>query len=182
VTDTESRSTIDAFLEGLSPAVVEEIGWRGGQMRLEVSVYLTRREPPDDLTTSGRCLVIADGSILVMTNPGGRHIMPGGRRKDAESPLAAAIREVREETGLRVEEPEQVAVLIYRHVTPRPIIYPYPYPMFANVVYLARVPHPIPIEVNDTYELEATFTPLPEVGTTIPLHQRALLNAIQQRN
>lgn len=171
------RDDIDAFLEGLESVAVETVAWRGGQLMLENSVYLTTRPAPDRLITSGRCLILAGESVLVMTNPGGTHILPGGRREPGETPIQAVTREVLEETGLHIVAPQQIAVLVYRHLTPRPALYAYPYPCFVNTVYVASNSMPAEVVVNDTYELAGEFLPIAEALTQLPAYQQILLRS-----
>ncbi len=166
------------YLATLEPESTETVLWRGGQIELEVSSYITGARPPDHLTTSGRCIILGPSSVLVMENPSGMHLLPGGRRKGNESPRDATIREVMEETGLSVMPGEQLGVLVYRHLTPKPPIYPYPYPVFLNAIYVARTTERHDVTVVDTYELSAAFVDDTDVLLdTLPRHQTVLLRA-----
>lgn len=56
------------------------------------------------LTVSAVCLLDDRGRILLVRKRGTRIFMqPGGKPEPGESPLQAAIREVREETGLELD-------------------------------------------------------------------------------
>lgn len=166
------------FLIDLEPMSTETVLWRGGQIELELTGFITDMPPPDNLVTSGRCIVLSDTSVLMMHNPSGSHILPGGRRQPGESTRSAAVREVAEETGLSIDPPEQLGVMVFRHLTPKPVIYPYPYPVFINVVYVTHVPETARIAVNDTYELAGEFvSPRDDAVNGLPPHQRQLLSA-----
>lgn len=178
VTQTIESSDLGSLVEGLDPAATERLVWRGGQVELDLSVYLTTRTPPPDLTSSGRCIVLAGDNVLLMTNPSGDHILPGGRVHPGEDTRAATIRELAEETGISIASPEQVAVLVYRHVTPKPEIYHYPYPVFINAVYVQRLSGPIDVTVNDTYELAGEFVPIETARTHLPMHQQVILHLV----
>lgn len=146
-------------------------------MELELTTYLTDREPPEVLVSSGRCIILAERTVLVMTNPGGKHILPGGRRKPGETIWDATVREITEETGLVVEPLRQLAVQIFRHLTPRPSIYPYPYPVFIHTVYVGHLPVARELDVVDSYELAGHFVDVSSAGKDIPAHELVLLEA-----
>lgn len=166
------------YLASLEPMSMETVLWRGDQLEMEIFSYITAAPPPDHLTTSGRCIILGQSSVLMMENPSGKHILPGGRRKRDESPRDATIREVMEETGLAVSPGKQLGVLVYRHLTPKPPIYPYPYPVFLNAIYVACTTARHDVTVDDTYELSAAFVDDTDVLLdTLPLHQITLLRA-----
>lgn len=154
------HTELTAFLDSHEALTTESASWSGGQILLSVTSYVTDDGPPDELVTSARCVITAGECVLVMTNPGGDHILPGGRRESGERVTETLIREVHEETGLVISGASQLAVLHFHHETPKPAIYPYPYPDFLNLVYsvhLDRIPKVI---VADTYELQGEFVPI----------------------
>lgn len=172
----------EQFNRHKAPQSLESVSWRNGQIELELITYVTTTVPPDSLTTSGRCIVLSGKSVLLMHNPCGAHILPGGRREPCESPRSATIREVCEETGIVLTKLEPLAVLVYRHLTPKPVVYPYPYPIFTNIVYGAHVPEHTQVYVSDTYELAGEFVPLHSpVIQCLPKHQQVMLAAAVQR-
>ncbi|MFN8516934.1 MAG: NUDIX domain-containing protein [Chloroflexia bacterium] len=61
----------------------------------------------------------------------------GGARR-GETIEATVRREVLEETGWSLGTLDQLAVVHYRHINPRPPGYPYPYPDFAQIIYLSE--------------------------------------------
>ncbi|PXW91470.1 8-oxo-dGTP diphosphatase [Streptohalobacillus salinus] len=57
------------------------------------------------------CLVRQDNKVLLLKKPRhGWYAMPGGKMEDQESIAQAAIREVYEETGLKIEQPKLMSV------------------------------------------------------------------------
>lgn len=178
VNHLELNTDVTLFLRDHAPNCSECVTWLGGQIDLELTTFVTTDAPPDTLITSGKCIVMSDSSVLVMNNPGGSHILPGGRREPGESPLSAAIREVAEETGLAIPPPAQLAVLVYRHLTPMPVLYRYPYPVFMNLVYVVRTLGRTQLTVNDSYELAGEFVSLHDSRIqALPIHQQVLLAA-----
>ena len=175
------HTELETFLATHDVVATESASWRGGQMQLTINLYMTTDPPPDNLVTSARALIVTDDQVLVMTNPAGEHILPGGRREDGEPPLVTLQREVLEETGLAIPDGPQLAVLHYHHETPKPAIYPYPYPDFLNLVYLIQLPAVTEVVVSDTYELEGAFVPVAELtADRLPPTQLHLLGRISQ--
>jgi 8-oxo-dGTP pyrophosphatase MutT (NUDIX family) len=128
-------------LEAETPAAVHRTAWRDGTMPLRISAYLGNATVPAELITSVRCLVQVGDEVVVCTDRDGtRHALPGGRRQRAETLLATAVREVREETGWLVEEASlrQLGWLHVEHLSAMPDDHPYPYPDFCQVVLKGR--------------------------------------------
>jgi ADP-ribose pyrophosphatase YjhB (NUDIX family) len=170
------QNDLEQFLGPLTTAASQQAIWRGGQIHLDLDCYLTEPAPPDSLVTSARCIVLAGDSVLVMSNPGGEHILPGGRREPGETPEQAVIREVREETGLIIQPGLRLAVLHFHHTTPKPPLYVYPYPDFLQIIYLVRLEHPEPVAVSDTYEMSAEFVAFANLAQSrLPPEQNVLL-------
>ncbi|HEX6506595.1 MAG TPA: NUDIX hydrolase [Chloroflexota bacterium] len=73
-----------------------------GRLATRLAAILTLGRMPPFVSTS---VVVADsGSLLVVLDPiRHEHILPGGHLRWSEDPALAAIREVREETGMDVE-------------------------------------------------------------------------------
>lgn len=179
------QSTIEEAIAPLirdhAPVSSERIVWQEGRIELELKTYLTNALSPDALTTSGHCIVLTDTSVLMMHSPGGAHILPGGRREAGESAREATIREVAEETGLRIEPLRQIGLRVFRHLTPKPSDYPYPYPIFANIVYVGLAPIGAQVSVNDAYELAGEFVGFNDSSINgLPNHQQMLLAAAVQ--
>jgi 8-oxo-dGTP pyrophosphatase MutT (NUDIX family) len=157
--DVGSQSELDRFLAGHAALTVESASW--GYMGLRVAAYVTDQIPPLRLVTSARCIVTKGAEVLVHRDRTGIHIWPGGRHNPPESLVGTARREVLEETGWRIGEPTYLGFVHYRHLTPKPLDYSYPYPDFVQVVFsaegLEHVPH---LRFEDGFEVDSTFTPI----------------------
>lgn len=149
-------------------------------MAFDVETVLTGDAPPDSFITSARTIIRSPHSVLVVKNDVDEHILPGGRREPGESAIQAVRREVREETGLSIVIGSQVAVLVFEHRSAQPIDYPYPYPVFLQVVYASFVndEHPITISVDD-WERAGRWLVFDDVQRTrVPASQRLLLDVV----
>ncbi len=109
-----------AFLESRSVDFSQQVVWRGGQHRLRLRVYITADTPPDAFVLAGRALVIDGARVLVVRNPDGEHVLPGGRREPGESAIDAVHREVVEETGWAILRPTPLGVLHLHYETRNP--------------------------------------------------------------
>lgn len=173
---------LDAFLGSHTEAARESALWSEGQIELSVSLFLTSDLPPDALVTSARCIVMAKEQILVMVNPGGQHILPGGRREPGESVTMALRREISEETGIEIDRAERIAVVHFHHETPIPPNYPYPYPDFLNQVFIVQLNHEQAVTVYDDYELSGQFVSIDIVEEDcLPPIQRLLVEQLRIR-
>ena len=105
-------AALQRFLAGRSADFSQTIEFGDGAHRLTLRGYLTTDTPPDQLVLAGRALVLRESEVLVVQNPDGEHVLPGGRREAGESPEDSARREVLEESRLELHvEPCRVAVL-----------------------------------------------------------------------
>ncbi|MFO7170971.1 MAG: NUDIX domain-containing protein [Chloroflexota bacterium] len=151
--------TLSAFFARYQPQAEESDAW--GALRFQVTSYLCAELPPNELITSARAIVTDAQRILVVRDPQGRHILPGGRREPGETPEETVHREVLEETGWTIEHLRLLGVKHFHHLTPKPAGYSYPYPDFLHLIY-----HAVPgrylehARHTDGYELEAGFVPL----------------------
>jgi hypothetical protein len=124
-------SELADFLSAHTPQAQHDVRWgEREELRLQVTTYLCDRLPPRELVTSARAVVLRDGCVLVVRDPGGRHIIPGGRCEPDETLEQTVQREALEETGWAVVVLGLLGVLRFRHRSPKPAGYPYPYPEF----------------------------------------------------
>lgn len=135
-------SDLDAFLSGLRPAASEQWHWPTIGQDFDVNGYLTSLEPPLELVVSVRAIALRGDLVFVFESEGQTHAVPGGRREPGESPDAALIREIREETGCTiVGTPRRLAVLHLHNLSPRrhDPKHKYPYPDTLQWVFVAEV-------------------------------------------
>ena len=131
-----------AFLSGLTSRATEQWHWPGIDQRFDVVGYLTALEPPLDLVVSVRAIALRGDDVFVFESEGETHAIPGGRREPGESPDAALIREIREETGCAIAgTPRRLGVLHLHSLSPRrhDPKYTYPYPDTIQWVFVADV-------------------------------------------
>lgn len=111
----------------------KDIPWIAGQNNT-VETYLSDELPDVSLCTAAYTFVFKDGCFLQTElreneRPVRQLDIPGGHRDEGEHPEQAAIREVFEETGVRVVNPKLVANMkITTHIpeSENPSRYPYP--------------------------------------------------------
>lgn len=107
----------------------------GGENRLSLSAYAGDLDVPEELVTSVRGVVSQGDRVLLMRSPDDLHIVPGGRREPGERYIDTLRREVHEETGWEVNVIDLLGVMHFRHLTPMPEGYRYPYPDFLHLIY-----------------------------------------------
>lgn len=164
------------FLAGQPPLDQHVAHWAGGTIELNVETFATEGElPPASLATSGRCIVLGGRFVLLMSNDDCDHILPGGRLETGESIEEATRREVWEETGLELPHLSPLGLMVFRHRTPRPAGYAYPYPLFTNTVFMAQLGRPFPLTFDDSYEHDGKFVSIDTALDRIAPHERQLL-------
>lgn len=151
------------FLARHTPACEEHVVWADGRLPFHVTHYLAAEPPPIEMIVSVRALVFRDDAILVGRNRHGVHIMPGGRREPGEKLEETLRREVLEETGWALDGLRQLGFARFHHLAPKLPDYPYSYPDFFWLIYVAEATALMPeLLLDDGYELEARFYPLDE--------------------
>jgi len=169
----------ETFLSGKSPRATGIARWAGGKIVLEVSSYIGTALPPGDLVTSVRGVIVEAGRVVVLRNRDGRHYLPGGRIKSGETYLEALTREIDEECGLELTDAEYIGFIHFRHRTPKPERYPYPYPDMYHLIYMVGAAGDIRSGDPDGYEEEARFVAVEEakriegMAFAIPFLKRA---------
>ncbi len=171
---------LEAFLSGLTPGATEQWHWPGIDQRFDVVGYLTALAPPLDLVVSVRAIALRGDQVFVFESEGETHAVPGGRREPGESPDAALIRELREETGCAITgTPRRLGVLHLHSLTPRrhDPKYRYPYPDAIQWVFVAEVTGDA-TPSDDPFVDNGRFVPFEEArGSVGSVAERMLLDA-----
>jgi 8-oxo-dGTP pyrophosphatase MutT (NUDIX family) len=170
-------SNIDSFLKGLDPVYEDTVDWPN-DVQLCAHCYITLLTPPAEFVSSVRAVVVRGREVLVVTNPNINHILPGGRVEPKESHETALRRELIEETGWKIDRIEPIGFLHYRHLTPKPPDYQYPYPDFIQRVYTATAVRLTNQKLDDDWEEESRWVDIraasdldmPEVSLTYLNH------------
>lgn len=159
------------------PAAQAVEAW--GDLRLQVTTYLTGQEPALDAVTSVRAIVLCGAEVVVVRDPTREHILPGGRREPGEALEQTLRREVLEETGWEIGPPRLLGVLHFHHLTARPAGYAYPYPDFLQLIYVAAGVRCRPeAQQAGGYEVGSELRPVEAVrGLALTASERVLLAA-----
>jgi 8-oxo-dGTP pyrophosphatase MutT (NUDIX family) len=172
------QADLATYLTDHSPLTSEIVEW-GAQIKLRATAYLTDALPPLRYISSVRAIVFRNRSVLVQQDQHNRHILPGGQREPDESPETTVRREVAEETGWSLGALRLLGFTHYRHLTPKPAGYTYPYPNFCWPIYLAEATtFSLTAKLDDGYEIGTEFLPIESVRA-LPLTpiQRAYLES-----
>lgn len=131
--------------------------------RFAVTGYLGEQLPPDNWITSVRAIVLRaavgqGAEVLLVQDPNGYHIIPGGRREEGEQLLETVTREVLEETGWQVTVGELLGFMHFQHLTPLPPAIPAAQPAFVQLIYLAWAQrYYAGAREENGYEIDAKF-------------------------
>lgn len=145
----------------------------------EGRLYLTNETPPQEQWGSAFGFVFVNDQILL---PRLRHRdwdLPGGVIEQNETPEAAAIREVYEETYAKVEVLELLGILELETFAPKPEKYRWPYPISVLLYYLCRLVEWHPFVVNEESLERGLFAPvearrLPTIQNHVLLYEEGL--------
>ncbi len=173
-----SRESLDSWLAPLSAAgAAISLRWGRGQHQLVRRTYATPIEPPDALVSSVRAVVFRRGAVAVLRDPDGSlHVIPGGRRETGEAQMQTLVREIAEETGWRFADATRFGFLHFRHLTPKPNDYPYPYPDFFQTLYsVEAADHDRRRIVRDGWETHSRLTPIARALDIVTDDQKPIL-------
>jgi 8-oxo-dGTP pyrophosphatase MutT (NUDIX family) len=165
------------WLGGLTAAEDKPLVTVWGVHRLERRLYATPDSPPDVLVSSVRAVVFRKSAVAMIRDPdGSHHVIPGGRREAGESQADALAREIGEETGWRFENAKRFGFLHFRHLSPKPDNYPYPYPDFFQTLHVVEATdHDRRRIVRDNWETHSRMTPIGRAIASVRDDQAALL-------
>lgn len=151
-----------------------------GKSTLRAGSYLCQEMPALELITSARCVLLRADSeqkireVLIVHEPDGMHLLPGGQREPHETLLQTVQREVMEETGWTLMNAQLLGFLHFYHLTPRPENYRYAYPHFFQAVFCAQAQSFEPAGMfaaevlANEHVLATEFLPVDKLGT-LPL-------------
>jgi 8-oxo-dGTP pyrophosphatase MutT (NUDIX family) len=164
-----------ATILALIPDATEQWHWPTIDQHFDVKGYLTTIEPPLELVASVRAVALRGADVFVFESEGETHAIPGGRREPDESPDAALIREIREETGCAIAgAPRRLGIFHLHNLSPRrhDARYKYPYPDTLHWVFAAEV----------TGEATRSDDPFVDNGRFVPFEEAlALLRSPGER-
>jgi 8-oxo-dGTP pyrophosphatase MutT (NUDIX family) len=172
-----SETALADWLGGLTAAGPPfSVAWGRGRHQLNEQIYATTAEPPDHLISSVRAVVFRRGAVMVLRDPAGDHIIPGGRREPGESQMQTLVREIAEETGWRFVNAKRFGFLHFRHLSPKPDNYPYPYPDFFQTLYVVEATdHDRRRIQRDDWETHSRMTSIARALASLGEEQPAIL-------
>ena len=157
-------SNLENFFMTHTPYMPEIAYW--GNMKLEISHYITTVIPPEEFISSVRCILFKEDQIMVIQNPNGdHHVMPGGRCELNETLEETGRREILEEVGWHMGPLKVIGTRRFYHQTPMPPGYKYPYPNFLQLIYTAEATlFSLEGKQFDRYVASAAFYPITAVS------------------
>ena len=180
-----SDEDLSRFLSGRNPIFSDEADWSKGQIQLEINYYLSDVIPPLELISSVRAIVFKREEVLTVEEAENEfHILPGGRREENERLEETAQREVAEETGWTLYKLKPFSVAHFKHTTPKPEDYPYPYPNFLWLIYTAEAvdfdrERMFSAErLAEEYVISSLFRPISQTYDKLTKRDQALLKVL----
>jgi 8-oxo-dGTP pyrophosphatase MutT (NUDIX family) len=153
-----------AFLRSHTPLVEASAAWAGGTLPLRITGYLGAEFPPLEYVTSVRGVIFLADQVLVVRDPDGVHVLPGGRREEGETLEETLRREVLEETGWTLRAPAPLGFTHFHHLSSKPAEYAYPHPDFLQVIFRAEAGERVPEAMQaGGWELGSEFQPVTAV-------------------
>jgi 8-oxo-dGTP pyrophosphatase MutT (NUDIX family) len=164
---------LERFLDNRKPLIEESAVWGGGTFPLSIKSFLSDEMPPLEHVSSVRCLLFSRESVLMVRNPDGVHIVPGGRIEKREKLDEALRRELLEETGWSITNIVLLGFMHFHPLDPKSQS-----PDFVQLMYMADADKFIPgAKLSNDYEIESKFCPINEVNAMVPGSQRLYLEA-----
>ena len=159
---------MDPELEGFlarHTRLAEDREVRGsGTLPLRIESYLGEADPPRSCVTSVRCLTFQSDRILLVRNPGGIHILPGGQLNGGEGYEEALRRVLLEETGWSISNPERIGFMHFHHLDSIPQESDDVSSDFVQLVYVSQADQHMPdAESVDDSVGSSSFEPVAEV-------------------
>ena len=128
------KADLAGFLASRTPLTQETVTWGGGLLPLRVTSYVGDQRPPLEHVTSVRAVIFRNDTVLVVRNPNGAHIVPGGRRERNETLEETLRREVLEETGWTIGEASMLGFTHFHHLSPELSDYQFIYPDILQLI------------------------------------------------
>lgn len=170
--------SLEAFVAGRTPSYEGVTQW-GEAVRLAVRILPCAELPPADLVTSVRGVVFKAGKVVVVDDGIDSHVMPGGRREPGESLGQTLDRELLEECGWTMPAPRLFGMIWFRHLSPKPDGYRYPYPDFLHLLFAGEAGEYRRGALKRAGEIEtgSRLTPISRAMASLSLEQQTILTA-----
>jgi 8-oxo-dGTP diphosphatase len=125
----------------------------------EARLYLTDELPPAEQCSTAFGFVFQGDEVLLTRLHDRDWDIPGGVIDPGETPEVAAVREVWEETGVRVEVVKLIGIQELEILGPRPEGHRWPYPISTQVYYLCQLVELAPFTANHETSERGFFAP-----------------------
>jgi 8-oxo-dGTP diphosphatase len=170
------KNDLAQFLSEGTLLCTDSVTWGNGTLPLEVAYYRSFKNPPGEYISSVRAVVFQGSSVLVVREPGWHlYILPGGRVESGENLLQTLDRELLEETGWTIHDPQIIGFMYLHHLAAKPNNYPYPFPDIIWPVFTAEAGDFNPeARIPDKWVAESGFKPIDE-AKKLPLEKGQLM-------